>query len=176
MLRQNKYSQANLPSTSTGWSKMKREKTTCCCYWRKRLEWIYWFFTYGMSYQTSGTLHSFMLVKTRATSLIHDPCCIHSHYSLWFTETEDLLNCQHLHSHVTPCAVMCVNGRNEVCAGVLMCAHLRVVSPGTCCAGLLMQTVLVSGGLLGGVDSIPTACSAPPTGQWGTTMQMHFWN
>lgn len=55
--------------------------------------------------------------------------------------------------------------RIEVHAGVSMCAHLRVMSPGTCCAGLLMETVLVIEGLLGGVDSIPTACSAPPTGQ-----------
>ena len=58
-----------------------------------------------------------------------------------------------------------MSGSTEVHAGVFMCAHLRVMSPGTCCAGLLMQTVLVSGGLLGGLDSIPTACSAPPTGQ-----------
>lgn len=55
--------------------------------------------------------------------------------------------------------------RIEVHAGVSMCAHLRVMSPGTCCAGLLMETVLFIEGLLGGVDSIPTACSAPPTGQ-----------
>lgn len=63
------------------------------------------------------------------------------------------------------CCDVEMNSRNEVHAGVFMCAHLRVMSPGTCCAGLLMQTVLVGEGLLGGVDSIPTACSAPPTGQ-----------
>lgn len=53
--------------------------------------------------------------------------------------------------------------------------HICVFCPqGTCCTVPLTQTVWAGEGLPGGVDSSPRACSAPPTGQWGTTSQLHF--
>lgn len=54
---------------------------------------------------------------------------------------------------------------NNIIRTACLCVHMHNMSPGTCCAGQLMQIVLLGEGLLGGVDSAPTACSAPPTGQ-----------
>lgn len=53
--------------------------------------------------------------------------------------------------------------------------HICVFCPrGTCCTVPLTQTVWAGEGLPRGVDSSPRACSAPPTGQCGTTSQLHF--